>query len=311
MVKINVTQNIIDNFYNSITKLFENKLVKKEKKKLKWEIELLDINKLIKKKLKKFKPDIELEQLIKADYHYMKELVEFIKTNPKRYALTKKENEYFLEMYKRLPKPTFIKSLDIKVCPYCNRNYIFNFNKNNKEEATAQLDHFFDKKSYPYLAVSMYNLVPSCSTCNQRKSSKEEDIFYPYLESFNDSAKFKYKGIMSITKDEKTDFLDSKRVEFELEAIKDKEKVEKHIEVFNLKNVYKEHKDIVSELLQKREIYSDSYIDDLVKQYEGTLFKNREDLLRLITCGYMEDKDLDKRPLSKLIKDISQEIGIA
>jgi len=268
------------------------------------------VNKLIKRKLKNFKPDITLEKLIKADYNCMKALVEFIKKNPKRYALSKKENEYFLEMYKRVPKPAFIKSLNINVCPYCNRNYIFNFNKNNKKEATAQLDHFFDKNNYPYLAISMYNLVPSCSTCNQRKSSKEEDIFYPYLESFNDSAKFKYKGIKPISIDEKTDFLDSKRVAFELEAIKDNKKVKKHIEIFNLKNLYENHKDIISELLQKREIYSDSYIDDLVNQYEGTLFKNREDLLRLITCGYVSDEDLHKRPLSKLIKDISEELKL-
>jgi len=44
MIKINTTQKNIDDFYNSIIKLFEKKLIKKEKKKLKWEIELLDIN---------------------------------------------------------------------------------------------------------------------------------------------------------------------------------------------------------------------------------------------------------------------------
>ncbi|MCW8894592.1 MAG: virulence RhuM family protein [Sulfurimonas sp.] len=172
------------------------------------------------------------------------------------------------------------------------------------------IDHFFDKKDYPYLAVSLYNLVPSCSTCNQRKSSKKENIFYPYTESFNDSAKFKYKGIKSITKNEKIDFLDSKRVIFDIEAINNKEKVEKHIEVFNLKNLYDEHKDIIAELLQKREIYNDSYLDELMQKYEGTLFKNREDLLRLVTCGYVNDNDINKRPLSKLIKDISEELKL-
>ena len=75
-------------------------------------------------------------------------------------------------------------------------------------------------------------------------------------------------------------------------------------------DVYENHKDIVAELLQKREIYSDSYIDDLLNQYEGSLFKNREDLLRLITCGYVSDEDLHKRPLSKLIKDISEELKL-
>jgi hypothetical protein len=310
MIKINTNQTIVDNFYNSIVKLFEKKLIKTEEKKLKWEIEFKTIDKLLTNKLKNFDKYISFDKIIKADFAYMQKLVEFLDKNPKRYELSPTEKDYFLTMYQRLKKANFIKQLNIHVCPYCNRNYIFNFNKNNQQEATAQLDHFFDKKDYPYLAVSLYNLVPSCSTCNQRKSSKRENIFYPYLESFNESAKFKYKGIKSISKDEKIDFLDSKRVMFDIEAIKDKEKVEKHIEVFNLKNLYEEHKDIISELLQKKEIYNESYIDELMQKYEGTLFKNREDLLRLVTCGYLSDEDLHKRPLSKLIKDISEELGI-
>ena len=64
------------------------------------------------------------------------------------------------------------------------------------------------------------------------------------------------------------------------------------------------------ELLQKRVIYSDSYIDELFKQYEETLFKNREDLLRLITCGYIGDEEISRRSLSKLIKDILLELGL-
>ena len=71
-----------------------------------------------------------------------------------------------------------------------------------------------------------------------------------------------------------------------------------------------QHPLIEIELIQKREIYPDSYIDDLFHQYEGTLFKNREDLLRIITGGYIDDIDINKRPLSKLIKDISEELDL-
>jgi len=95
-----------------------------------------------------------------------------------------------------------------------------------------------------------------------------------------------------------------------IESTNDHEKVKQHKEVFNLDNLYHEHKDIVAELLQKREIYSDSYIDELIEQYGKTLFKSKDGLFRLITCGYVADEDLNKRPLSKLIKDISEELGI-
>ena len=124
------------------------------------------------------------------DYSDLCKLVEYIKSNPSKTKLTVREKDIFLTLYSRLNNALFVKDLDIKVCPYCNRNYILNFQIKGKVNATAQLDHFFDKKKYPYLAISIYNLVPSCGTCNQRKSTKQETIFYPYNESFNNSVKF-------------------------------------------------------------------------------------------------------------------------
>ena len=44
-------------------------------------------------------------------------------------------------------------------------------------------------------------------------------------------------------------------------------------------------------------------------KYSGTLFSSKEELMRLITCGYISDDDINKRPLSKLIKDISEDLG--
>ena len=77
-----------------------------------------------------------------------------------------------------------------------------------------------------------------------------------------------------------------------------------------MEEIYQNHKDIALELIQKTQIYNESYIDELYQKYEGTLFKNREDVLRHITGGYIEDKDINKRPLSKLIKDISEELDL-
>ena len=312
MQKIDISQNTIDNFYKQISEKFNNKNLSKNETKMKWSISLVDINSLISKKLKGFRENLDLEKLIKMEYSDLYKLVEYIKSNPSKTKLTIREKDIFLTLYSRLNNALFVKDLDVKVCPYCNRNYILNFQKKGKLNATAQLDHFFDKKKYPYLAISIYNLVPSCGTCNQRKSTKQENIFYPYLESFNNSVKFSLKGIKSrdeLTK-ENLDFFDEKRVELEYKILKDKEKVEKHIEVFNIKNLYNEHKDIISELLQKRVIYSDDYLESLLDEYEGKLFNNKEHLLRLITNGYVEDKDINKRPLSKLIKDISEELDL-
>jgi len=133
---------------------------------------------------------------------------------------------------------------------------------------------------------------------------------YPYEESFNQNAKFVYDGIKTDLKNQKLDFFDEKKINLKIEVMDEKSKVENHIEVFNIEYLYENHKDIVKELLQKRVIYSDSYIEELFSQYGGKIFSSREELLRLLTCGYVSDEDINKRPLSKLIKDISEDLGI-
>lgn len=195
--------------------------------------------------------------------------------------------------------------LNIDVCPYCNRNYTFTVESANGS-TRPQFDHFYDKDTYPILALSFYNLIPSCSICNSTmKGTKPFSIathLHPYQESFNDHAKFSLKiQNSSFYHDENG---------FDVKIETQEPRAQKIIDDFALQTLYDKHKDIVLELIQKAEIYNESYIDELFNRYEGTLFKNREDLMRLVTCGYIGDEEINKRPLSKLIKDISEELEL-
>ena len=196
--------------------------------------------------------------------------------------------------------------LKVNVCSYCNRNYTFTIRNKSSKSTRPDFDHFYDKGTHPILALSFYNLIPSCILCNSRlKSTAKFSInthLHPYKDSFNDYAKFKLKIINSMF------FYDENGFDLKLETNNLKsENIKKD---FALETLYQEHKDIALELIQKAQIYNESYIDELYQKYEGTLFKNREDLLRLISGGYIEDKDINKRPLSKLIKDISEELDL-
>jgi len=199
-----------------------------------------------------------------------------------------------------------VNAVGTKTCLYCNREYIINYTENTKTKTTAELDHFYPRSLYPFLSISFFNLVPSCKTCNSKlkgdKDTYKEKILYPYEESLNKNTNFK----LQISN---TNFI-HKESSFALSLQANNTKAMESIKLFQLKELYDEHKDIVIELIQKKEIYNESYIDELLQKYEGTLFKNREDLLRLITCGYMSNDDIHKRPLSKLIKDISEELDL-
>ena len=193
-----------------------------------------------------------------------------------------------------------VELLNLKVCPYCNRNYIVNFNKTN---TTVQLDHFYDKSSYFYLAISLYNLIPSCSICNLRKSKKDDEILYPYLDNFDDLVNFKYEGINS---NSLLNFFHPQRVKLSISSINNK--VQNSINIFNINELYQEHRDIVSEILKRKEMYPKSRIDELYNQYVGKLFNSKDELIGLINCNYIEKEKINQRPLSKLTKDILEQI---
>lgn len=86
------------------------------------------------------------------------------------------------------------RQLGVEVCPYCNRMYTTTLS--GKCRIRSDFDHFYPKSRYPYLAVSLFNLIPSCSMCNRKKgdiaelfnkeSSEDISIIYPYDESFDE-----------------------------------------------------------------------------------------------------------------------------
>lgn len=296
MVKIKIDSSFEQWYLKEVARFFKRNKIHEYKK----------IAKIIKNSL-----GLSFKKLLIAKPDELLEIAQKIKTSkPSSFS---DDKEILVDLYERfrssVSSKKYIKKLNIKVCPYCNRNYIFNFRKNKKEEATAQLDHFYDKSEYPYLCLSMYNLIPSCSTCNQRKSKKDvvsEAIIHPYEEGLNDYIKFR-----SVIKpySKKSDFFAEDRLELEIENITNDDKVKEHLLTFNIQGLYNNHLDVVADLHKKRYIYSDEYIEELYKNFED-IFVSKEELVELITCAYFDEDKLNQRPLSKLIKDISEELGL-
>lgn len=84
----------------------------------------------------------------------------------------------------------------VKYCPYCNLVEVeYRETVNGQPVTTHQLDHFFDKATSPLLSYSMYNLIPSDSTCNtiNKLSTEFTDDYHlnPYLNGFENSMNFK------------------------------------------------------------------------------------------------------------------------
>ncbi|WP_268036511.1 HNH endonuclease [Algoriphagus sp. PAP.12] len=189
--------------------------------------------------------------------------------------------------------------LNVKTCPYCNRQYIFTIQKGTKN-VRPEFDHFYPKSTYPYLALSLYNLIPACPTCNHTKSKDPIDK-NPYIEGFQDNYRFELR-----TKDGRNNSLDwalENEIEINFTATNE------NVNVFALKELYNEHLDYVNEIIDKTQAYNHSYYNSLIESYKG-LGKQEADIDRFIWGNYLENAEHEKRPLSKLTKDILEQLKI-
>ena len=204
--------------------------------------------------------------------------------------------------------PFFTENFNFRTCFYCNKDFITNFNA-KKEVSTFQLDHFYDKGTYPYLALSFYNLIPSCPTCNSSKvkgsaNTFENNCIAPNSENFNFHQKVKFKLLL----DDSCKNLHIKSKDDIDINLKENysDMYDKYIEIFKLKERYKAHKDIVFDMIQKAELYPESRLKEL-ENLTGIPFQQiKKDIFNLID----ENEDLSKQPFSKLIVDMSKELGI-
>lgn len=57
----------------------------------------------------------------------------------------------------------------LSCCPYCNADYVYAVQADDGNACVrTDIDHFFPRWKYPYLALCLRNLVPSCARCNSR-----------------------------------------------------------------------------------------------------------------------------------------------
>ncbi|TCW43604.1 hypothetical protein EC917_1414 [Bacillus thuringiensis] len=208
----------------------------------------------------------------------------------------------------------FLMNLGIKSCPYCNRQYITPIYSENGK-VRADLDHFYSKAKYPYFSISIFNLVPSCKFCNSSLKGTADFEYNtnlsPYEDGFGDKLKFSFE-IKSYE-----DFLGDSRIRIYLQekvgALNDEldflRKAKGNMKAFQIENLYNYHTGEAMELIRKRIEYSDSYIENLIKDYNEKLFRNENEVLEAILGYQVEDECLSDKNLTKFTRDICEELG--
>lgn len=244
-----------------------------------------------------------------------------------------------------------LRTLDVRVCPYCNRIYTVTLpskeelEKDELFKATrSTFDHFYSQDKFPYLALSLFNLIPSCFSCNLNKRDLDRKIVYPYDEEFGKNAVFRvipqkkyfdYGDPFDYLHGESDDFtikfignggsslqsdiLLKDRLSY-IEDTNLRERVQGTIEVFNLEELYEEHKTEIKDILKTRFYFSKEYVRAEICPMirKKMLAEGKEE----VDLDVLEEMAMDflfftrtkvegwgKRPLSKLISDILEQIS--
>lgn len=244
----------------------------------------------------------ELDAELKAIGEIKKEYSEDLQAEVFRYEMFAK-NPHAVKM---------LADMDVNVCPYCNRLYTVTITgKGGKSR--PQFEHYKNKAEYPYFAVSIMNLIPSCGLCNQTKGDRKEEVLYPYSDEMGKDAVFRTKidkGISYLTgnrdaEDEFSVTLDIVNPGLSEEL---KKKIENSDELFNLTRLYNKHKDYILYLFWKNYVFSEEYLELLCKEFPE-VFRSVEDVKRMMYLMDISQEQWGKRPLGKLTHDIDAEIN--
>lgn len=201
----------------------------------------------------------------------------------------------------------YIEKLGIRTCVYCNAQYAKTIHYSNQLKAGYEIDHYKPKSKYPFLCISFFNMQPSCASCNRWKSDDESNFnlytddyknLSPFLFKLKESSIIKYmlvqsNDVLNITIDSQEPGL-----------------VVNHNKRFHVDALYQSFKDEAEELLWKYKTRNDTYIEQLIDSFQKKFPYKKADIKRFLYGFYSQEKDIHKRPLTKMKQDIAKQLKL-
>lgn len=256
----------------------------------------------------------DFKQLVLAPYSELKRVYEYIKQNenpmlqecfPMNVNGKREIKEKYKKYCEKFSKVTqtiagdkkvnvmIVRAAKITVCPYCNRDYI---NSRSKVSAGAQLDHFYPKSLYPFFALSLYNLVPVCATCNLVKRDNKKIFASPFDSSINwdDEIQFKFPD------------LEATPGFVEIHA---ENRAKNNICELKIQEAYQVHEIEIKEIVEKAQAYNTSQLDEF-KSVLGDNSLTRAEVKKLIFGDEITPERMKTMPLGRMKRDLERELGV-
>jgi hypothetical protein len=172
------------------------------------------------------------------------------------------------------------------------------------------LDHVLPQGKYKFYSLCLYNLVPSCYSCNSKfKNDIEFDINndLKYVSptskeySLNDDLEFKiyfstdFSSIKTVS-----DFVLDKKIN------KNEDHIKTYLRMFKISGRHEFHKGVLLDLIEKKVKYADSRIKEL-SELTGI---SQKELMKIIFGKEIFEQEFFNQPLVEFRKDIAKQIHI-
>lgn len=205
--------------------------------------------------------------------------------------------------------------LNVKTCLYCNQQYTIALGKSIEDDdrisldgakAFLQFDHFFGEAEYPIMSMSLYNLIPCCPFCNQKKSRNHISLkLHPYEEDLSSMLRFRIKNKESFINPK---IKNSDLLEVEIDTYGDEE-VRDFVDKLDLEKRYGRHLDIVQDM--EVALYMEPYYYGHFKDINQILDKvcvcdseKEKTIERHFKGFYADPEDINRSPLTKFSQDV-------
>lgn len=184
------------------------------------------------------------------------------------------------------------------------------------------LDHFLPKKEFPYFSLSLYNLIPSCSSCNCKFKGSLEFLpdaklkfLSPSSTEFSLSEDLEFNLLFNVMGNDLKEVLENvnSHDSFEIKIIDKNENTgfETFLNMFKLRGRYEFHKNVAFEMISKRKIYSDSQVNEFSELLiRKGINKDAESIKKDIFGSSIFNDEEKNESFAKYKKSIAEQLGL-
>ncbi|WP_156308930.1 HNH endonuclease [Sphingobacterium endophyticum] len=210
------------------------------------------------------------------------------------------------DAYRESEYPKILNELgwNLKTCFYCNYSGTITVLNNHKYTTFYDLDHVMPKSIFPFLATSFFNFIPSCANCNRNKTNKIIPNLNPFFEA--GEANTKLERVFKISNKSKVEFYVSNnkvKIAIEVENTINNINLNDYSDITDLKLLYNTQKHEVEEILWKKKIYSQTYINDMKKIF-SRFYLDKNQLNRILWGTDLDENTINDKPLAKFKFDL-------